>query len=206
MRCSLRKMPKNSLPKMDNYSKRLLKYALFQGAAIAATLTVVGIYLNGGFSSGTLVKILGWAFLGGAIAAVCHLWLQFKFAQAAYEIDALKLDGISDESILLQSAATYVNGGETVGGKLFLTNKRILFKCKKQHHQNMEVSIPIDAVLSITSFKILWFINSGISIKMQGEAPTEFVVNDLKPWFSTIVDTIKGDSNDMKACSDIPFQ
>ena len=149
---------------------------------------------------------MGWAFIGGAIAVVCHLWLQFKFAQAAYEIDALKPDGISDESILLQSAATYVNGSETVGGKLFLTNKRILFKCKKQHHQNLEVSIPIDAVQSVNSFKILWFINSGISIKMQGETPTELVVNDLKQWVPTIVDTLKGDSNYMKACSDIPFQ
>jgi hypothetical protein len=176
---------------MDNYSKKLLRYALFQGAAIAATLTVVGIYLNGGFSSGALVKSLGWAFLCGAIAAVCHLWLQYKFAHQAYQIDALKPDGIADETILLQSAATYINGSETVGGKLFLTNKRILFKCKKQHNQNLEVSILLETVESVSPFKILWFINSGISINKQGETPTKFVVNELKPWVPTIVDTIE---------------
>ena len=109
------------------------------------------------------------------------MWLQYKFAHPAYEIDALKPDGIADDTMLLQSAATYINGRETVVGKLFLTNKRILFKCKKQHGQNLEVSIPLDAVESITPFKVLWFVNSGISFTTKGKKePIKFVSNDMK--------------------------
>ena len=66
--------------------------------------------------------------IGGTITGLLFGWLMGLFANSKFLTKGVKIDNEPDENILFETGANHFKGAEGVGGKLFLTNKRLVFK------------------------------------------------------------------------------
>lgn len=98
-----------------------------------------------------------WSTLSNSIAAA----ILFSLFFFTYAIKAVKkigemavnsvtpLDLTVNEKPLLESSANHLKGREAVGGKLFLTDKRLVFKSHKFNLQNHEQQFPLNEIQGI---------------------------------------------------------
>lgn len=93
---------------------------------------------------------------------------------------------ISPEEIIYDGGANHIKGKEGVGGKLFITNKRILFVSHKFNIQNGTTSInPVD-VNSVDKTKLAKIFNSGIVLTLKDNTTYKFSVNNQEEWFTKL--------------------
>jgi hypothetical protein len=70
----------------------------------------------------------------------------------------MKTEMLTDETIVKKGVANLQRGAETVGGKLFLTNQRIVFESHSFNIQNGATVIPL-AEVGETEFRWTKFLN-----------------------------------------------
>ena len=108
---------------MNNYIKNILKFGLFQGVTYFITLTAISYWLG----SHNILKSLLVGLVGGIVIGILNALLRYKYAVPKYVLEAVSVDLFDDEEIRFQTPANFTSGTEPISGKLFLTNKRIIF-------------------------------------------------------------------------------
>ncbi len=93
---------------------------------------------------------------------------------------------VSPEEILYDGGANQVKGKEGVGGKLFITNKRILFVSHKFNIQSGTTSIDPADVTSVDKTKLAKIFNSGILLTLKDNTTYKFSVNNQEEWFTKL--------------------
>jgi len=96
-----------------------------------------------------------------------------------------------DEIIEIEGPANLFRGLEAVGGKLFLTNKKIIFKSHKINVQKGQAEIPYEQVNELVKRKTRKLFDNGIRIKTNDRAAFDFVVNEREKWIEKLNDKIK---------------
>ena len=86
------------------------------------------------------------------------------------------------EIFIFESSANHFKGLEAVGGKLFLTDKRLIFKSHSLNIQNHQLIIQLSAIVSIGRFKPLGLTNNGLFIIDKNKETEKFVVEKLDEW------------------------
>lgn len=78
---------------------------------------------------------------------------------------------------------------EGVGGKLFLTNQRLHFKAHKMNVQSEPLSIPLDQIDEVSTFKTtkLFDLENGLGIKVLDGQEYRFVVNEREDWIDALL-------------------
>ena len=109
----------------------------------------------------------------------------------------MKIQLENGESLVKQGLANHFKGPEAVGGKLYLTNKRIIFKSHPINIQRHEESIYLDKIQSIGKRNTLFMVPNGIYIKY-GDKEERFVVNKRDIWLSEIQKHIDNSIIDQK--------
>lgn len=99
-----------------------------------------------------------------------------------------KLDEL--ENIEIQGPANLFRGIEGVGGKLFLTNKKIIFKSHKINIQGGQTDIEYVNIESINKRKTAKLIDNGIRIITNDKKEFDFVVNDRDLWVKKMKERI----------------
>jgi hypothetical protein len=92
-----------------------------------------------------------------------------------------------DETILKNGAANLQMGIETVGGRLYLTNRRLIFESHAFNVQREATSIPLTDILSVTK---CWtkFLNlipvtpNSLAVKTTQEQEHRFVLFGRDAW------------------------
>ena len=103
------------------------------------------------------------------------------------KVDILVKDIVSTpEEIIYDSGANQIKGKEGVGGKLFITNQRILFVSHKYNIQKGTTSIPLTNITSIDKNKVGKIFNTGITIILNDTTDFKFVVNNQEEWFNKL--------------------
>jgi len=117
-----------------------------------------------------------------------NTWLSQKFSKAigAKIIPVLELE----EEIEIEGPANLFRGIEGIGGKIFLTNKRIIFKSHRANIQRGQISIEYKKVKKITKRKTAKFLDNGIKIKTNNGSEFNFVVNERKQWIKKLTERI----------------
>lgn len=95
-----------------------------------------------------------------------------------------------DEKIEIEGFANLFRGFEAVGGKLFLTDKKMIFKSHKINIQNGQTDIQYQNVNQIIKRKTSRLINNGIRIVTNDNRKFDFVINDRDWWFEKISERI----------------
>jgi hypothetical protein len=129
-------------------------------------------------------------FISGAISGILFWWLIGVFANSKIVKESTKIETDSDENIVFETPANHFKGLEGVGGKLYLTNKRLVFKSHKYNIQNHELSILLADLKKVDRRKTLGLINNGISIITTDGKTEKFVVEELDKWIEFIRDKV----------------
>jgi len=92
----------------------------------------------------------------------------------------------NSESLIKQGSANHWQGWEAVGGRLFLTDQRLVFKSHKVNVQKHEISMELEEVVSIKQRNNFLLVPNGISIFLQNGHEEQFVVWSRKDWINKI--------------------
>ena len=90
------------------------------------------------------------------------------------------------EIIEIEGPANLLLGMEAIGGKLFLTNKKIIFKSHKVNIQRGQTEIHYEKVIELLKRKTRKLFDNGIRIKTNDGATFDFVVNERDKWMEEL--------------------
>jgi hypothetical protein len=96
-----------------------------------------------------------------------------------------------NEEIEIEGPANLFRGIEGVGGKIFLTNKKLIFKSHKINIQKGQTDIEYSTIKEIAKRKTAKLIDNGIRIITDNGKEFNFVVNERDLWFEKISERIK---------------
>jgi hypothetical protein len=99
---------------------------------------------------------------------------------------SIKPDLAENEQIEVEGPANLFRGIEGVGGKLFLTNERLIFKSHKLNIQNGQTDIDYKHIAEVSGRKTANLNDNGIRIKTTDRKEYDFVVGDRDLWIERI--------------------
>ncbi|TDH26944.1 hypothetical protein EXU57_09065 [Segetibacter sp. 3557_3] len=172
---------------MNSYVKRIAGYGLLQGVLFVIIITLIGHSINGN----SFLKALVTGVVGGILVGVLNSILFYRFAVAKYVLDAVSITTERDEEIQFQPPANYTNEKEPVSGKLFLTNKRVMFKTHKQEPHIREFSIALGELDRCDMFRTFGFIENGLTMHTASNETYSFVVEKGRQWLVRLNATVK---------------
>ena len=92
-----------------------------------------------------------------------------------------------DENIIYEDGANLFSGTwVAVGGKLFLTNKRLIFNPHKYNFQKGETSIDLSEITEISKRKTSRIMDNGLRIVTKDNEKYDLVLNDRDEWFKQL--------------------
>jgi len=100
-----------------------------------------------------------------------------------------KLD--DDENIEIEGPANLFLGIEGVGGKIFLTNKKLIFRSHKLNIQKGQTDIEYQKIKDIQKRKTAKLIDNGIKIITKNGTEFDFVVNKSERWLEKLNEKLK---------------
>ena len=91
------------------------------------------------------------------------------------------------EKIIFEEKANFFrNWWIATGGKLFLTNKRLIFNAHKYNFQTGETSIDLQKINSIKERKTARLVDNGLRIKTTENTEFDFVVDQRNEWIDRL--------------------
>lgn len=157
-----------------------LRAGLFFGAWM--TLFYV-LFMSNPWWTGFIPGILS-GVLFGAITA----WMARRQAKKLL----LERPTFTGETLIFEGPANHFVGREAVGGYLFLTDARLLFRSHRVNIQNHELAIPLGEMSSVEATKTLRVVANGLSITLGSGQQEKFVVNEHTVWRDKIEVARKG--------------
>lgn len=148
---------------MDKKAK--IKLGLFFGAAMAIFFILQDLLTNSNLTTTDVIISIVSGLFGGALSGLLFGWLIGLFANSKRLTKDTKIDTHTGESILFDTGANHFKGAEAVGGKLYLTDKRLVFKSHKFNFQNHELSINLSDIDKVDRIKTLGLVNNGLSVR-----------------------------------------
>ena len=92
-----------------------------------------------------------------------------------------------DEIIIYEDGANLFSGTwVAVGGKLFLTNKRLIFNPHKYNFQKGETSINLSEITEISKRKTSRIVDNGLRVVTKDNAKYDLVLNDRDEWLKQL--------------------
>ena len=169
-------------------SQRNIRYVLLAGlvfgvgmGAFIYRVTGSGYYgFHGGFLS-------GFAFALGIGA-----FLKVSMTTTRLELDGRAAGFDADETVLRYGPANHFKGIEGVGGKLFLTNKRLRFRSHKINVQTHDESYPIEMIASVEPSSSLGIIPNGLLVHLRDGRRERFVVAGRADWVASSRSVLPG--------------
>jgi hypothetical protein len=143
-----------------------------------------------------LLMALFWAFIIGwplSLALVMGLaaGLLFGLAITAFIASPVVRESTRPtlqpaEHILYDGPANHFQGIEAVGGWLFLTNQRLIFKSHRLNIQNHEWSLPLGEIRQVQTARSLGIIPSGLRVQSRSGQSERFVIARSDEWIRRI--------------------
>ena len=122
--------------------------------------------------------------IGGTLSEFLFRWTMGLLGK--HSMKDIKLDTEPDERILFDTGANHLKGVEGVGGKLYLTNKRLVFKSHKFNIQNHLLSINLSDIYKIERHKTLGLVNNGLTLTTKQNKTEKFAVQQIDEWLNEL--------------------
>lgn len=123
------------------------------------------------------------------------------FAKRAGE--NIKADLEHGELIEAEGPANLFRGLEAVGGKLFLTNSRLIFKSHRMNIQTGQTSIHYNNIQTMVPGKSMKWLDNRLKIITGTGKPYDFVLHERDRWIEVLEEMIARDKNNVcvaRAC------
>jgi len=171
---------------MDKKAK--IRTGLFFGIAMAIFFILQNLLTHSNLTTKDVVITIVSGLFGGALSGLLFGWLVGLFANSKRVTKDTKIDTEANETILFDTGANHFKGAEAVGGKLYLTDKRLVFKSHKFNIQNHKLSINLSDIEKVDRYKTLGLVNNGLSVTTTGNKIEKFVVQQPDKWFSQLIE------------------
>ncbi len=172
-----------------------MRLGLYFGMAMAVILTLINLWTKPGLYSNHLSVAIVSTLLGSALSSLMFVWLVGLFINSNNVKQSTKINLEPDEMILFDTAANHTKAWESVGGWLYLTTKRLVFKSHSFNIQNHELSINLPDITKIERFKAWYLVNKGLMVSYGSQKTEKFVVQQIEDWLilltkNTNLDTV----------------
>ncbi len=161
---------------MTSFFKTLLTTGAVFGVIIGSLACIV-ISILFGLDRGIMVGAaiaLSTSFIFGLIMA-----LFMAFQRKDFSRQNLELPG---EVLLRDGPANHFRNGEGVGGWLYLTDQRVLFRSHKFNIQPHEWSMPLTNITNVQTVLTFGIIPNGLRLSAQSGQIEKFVVEGNRRW------------------------
>ncbi len=128
-------------------------------------------------------KIVVAGIIGGLVGGLVFSFFTKLFTK---KIKKIKIEIGESENNLKERLASHFKGIENVGGKLLLTNERLIFKSHKFNIQNHELEIKISEIKKVEKVKTIGLIPNGLRITTNMGKAERFVVDSPNEWINKI--------------------
>ncbi|RAW03195.1 GRAM domain-containing protein [Pseudochryseolinea flava] len=133
------------------------------------------------FSAGLVVS----AIINGILFGITFTWFSEWFAKR--QMKNIEVELQDGEDMLKEGGANHILKYEGVGGKLALTNHRLVFKSHKLNVQTHQLNIPLNQIESLSIDKSLVFLKNVLFVTFNGKKH-KFIVNEPDEWVTTIIE------------------
>ena len=165
---------------LEMNKKSRVRAGLTFGIAMTIFFILQNLLTNDNLSIIQIIKTIVAGLIGGVVSGFLFGWLIGLFANLRFVARTTKIETEPGETILLETLANHFKGIEGVGGKLYLTNRRLIFKSHKLNLQNHQLSINLADIKSYDSYKILGVVNNGLSVTTVNGSTEKFAVYEVK--------------------------
>ena len=145
------------------------------------------------FSERNMYNLKGLAIQGiiyGLIFSIFFPYLFGKFALSFSKKVKIIPNLASKEIIEIEGPASLILGKERVGGKIFLTNEKMIFKSHEFNIQKGQTEIKYSEIIELLKIKMNSFFDNGIRLKTQNEKSFDFIVNERDLWVEKLKEYI----------------
>ncbi|MFK5924361.1 MAG: GRAM domain-containing protein [Verrucomicrobiota bacterium] len=141
----------------------------------------MGIYfvLRHGLISGVIAGVACGIFFGVSMGAFA------KYQKKKFHVTRPLFE---DEVLIKEGGANHFKNMEGVGGWIYLTDKRMLFKSHSVNIQNHELSISLDEIRAATECMTFGIIPNGLKIQTSDGNEEKFVVEGRRDWVKNIIE------------------
>jgi hypothetical protein len=170
--------------------KYLIKSAIFNGVLYVGVLMIIDYFTDEELHS--LNSLIFQGIFFGVSMGLVYPYLIEKFGtRFTSKIgENIKPELTQDENIEIEGLANLFRGMEGVGGKTFLTNKKMIFKSHKMNIQKGQTDIPYEDIQEIIRKKTAKIIDNRIRIKTNDGNEFDFVVNEREEWIEKLNEKI----------------
>lgn len=145
-----------------------------------ALISIIYLALSGNFSAGTVTESVIGAIVFGLLFTLAMTFIVRK-------LDKTIQVGVGpDETVIKEGGANHFKKGEGVGGKLVLTDRRLIFKSHKYNIQNHEVSFDLGQLSEVRASEMLKFLHNGLTVKLINRGEEKFIVDEPQEWITSI--------------------
>lgn len=166
--------------------KTRLKAGFFFGISMAFLFIIQNFLFNNPQSTNEILKTVIIGIISGGISGLLFWWLIGLFANSKMVKESTKIETKPGETIIFETPANHFKGMEGVGGRLYLTNKRLVFKSHKWNIQNHLFEIDITDIKEIGRYKPLGIVNTGLTVTTEGNNVEKFVVDEVQTWIEKL--------------------
>ena len=173
-----------------NWKFRIVS-AILTGLLFVVIMSLMDYLLNGSFKS--LNSYLFQGIFFGIFMGIGFPYVTEKFGKKFTSKlgKNIKPELLENEKIEIEGPANLFRGMEGVGGKIFSTNKKVIFKSHKINIQKGQTDIEYENITEIIARKTAKLINNGIRIKMRNGKEFDFVVNEREKWIEKLNEKLK---------------
>ena len=152
------------------------KISIWAGLFFGISMSICDLCRTEYFTTKSIIRIT----LMGIMSGILFGYLFWKFYKSVKFNVSIEIE--ADENIIHESGASC----KTVGGKLFLTNKRLIFKSHKFNIQNHEFSMNLDEIVKVNRYRNIGIINNGVSILCKNDKTEKLIVEEPEKWIETL--------------------
>jgi hypothetical protein len=157
------------------------KIALNFGLPFTVFMIVTRAIQDDGFTLiGMISSMIGGIFVGFGFAFSMKYYAKWLYKKIIIEMQ-------NGEELIKEGGANHFKGIEGVGGKLVLTDKRLVFKSHKINIQNHETDFDIRQIEKVQATRTLGMLNNGLILGLINSDEHRFVVDDPLDWVKEII-------------------
>jgi hypothetical protein len=158
------------------------KAGLYFGILMTIFYIVQNLWKAEVLSTRIIEKFVVVGLISGAIAGLIFALFIGIFKASKFVNKTTIIETLPDENIVFQTPANHFKGAESVGGRLYLTTKRLVFKSHKLNIQNHELSINLTEIANINRYNVLGVIKNGLKVSLKNNQIEKFVVEQADEW------------------------
>jgi hypothetical protein len=158
-----------------------IKAGLIFGVAMAIIYILEDVFIDQ-VPTAHLFKTIIRGLFTGAIAGFLYGWLMGVFSNSKFVKQGTKIETGAGETILFEGGANHFKGIEGVGGMMYLTNQRLVFKSHKLNIQKHQLSIDLPSITEVARKKTLGILNNGLIVTTTDGRKEKFVVEQPEEW------------------------